>query len=79
MILTTLCAAAEKYSAEELKGEIVLIIDGAPETSDEPMTLDEAVELARRLVEGGESKTNAAKLAAKESGIKKGDIYKALV
>ena len=79
VILTTLCAAAEKYSAEELKGEIVLIIDGAPETSDEPMTLDEAVELARRLVEGGESKTNAAKLAAKESGIKKGDIYKALV
>lgn len=57
----------------------MLIIDGAPETSDEPMTLDEAVELARRLVEGGESKTNAAKLAAKESGIKKGDIYKALV
>ena len=41
--------------------------------------LDEAVELARRLVEGGESKTNAAKLAAKESGIKKGDIYRALV
>ena len=79
VILTTLCAAAEKYSAEELKGEIVLIIDGAPETSDEPMTLDEAVELARRLVEGGESKTNAAKLAAKESGIKKGDIYQALV
>lgn len=79
VIRTTLKAAAEKYSSEEIKGEIVIIVEGAPEKSDEPMTLAEATELARMLEKGGESKTNAAKLAARESGIKKGDIYKELL
>lgn len=79
VIRTSLCTAAEKYAAEEIKGEIVLIVTGAPEKSEEPMTLAEAVELAKMLEKGGESKTNAAKLAAKEAGIKKGDIYKELL
>ncbi len=79
VIKTTLCTAAKKYAEEEIKGEIVLIVAGAPEKSDEPMTLAEAVEFAKMLEDGGESKTNAAKLAARESGIKKGDIYKELL
>ena len=78
VIRTTLCAAAEKYSKEDIKGEIVLIVGGAePEEKDE-MTLEQAVEYAKELVEKGESKTQAAKTAAKESGHKKGDIYKIL-
>lgn len=79
VIRTTLCSASEKYANEEIKGEIVLIVAGAPETKKEEMTLAEATELAKMLEKGGESKTNAAKLAAKESGIKKGDIYKELL
>lgn len=79
VIRTTLCAASEKYANEEIKGEIVLIVAGAPETEKEEMTLAEAVELAKMLEKGGESKTNAAKLAARKSGIKKGDIYKELL
>lgn len=79
VIRTTLCAAAEKYSKEDLKGEIVLIIGGAEPKEKEEMTIEQAAEYAKMLVAGGESKTDAAKLAAKESGFKKGDIYKMLL
>lgn len=78
VIRTTLCDAAEKYSKEEIKGEIVLIVGGAQPEEKEEMTLEQAVEYAKELVDKGESKTVAAKIAAKESGCKKGDIYKML-
>lgn len=79
VIRTTLCAAAEKYSDEALKGEIVLIVSGAPRKEAEEMTLEQAVAYANELIANGEAKTAAAKIAAKESGFKKGDIYKFLV
>lgn len=78
VIKTTLSAAAEKYSSEQLKGEIVLIIAGAPRKEEEEMTFEQAVAFANELIEKGEPKTSAAKIAAKESGFKKGDIYKTL-
>ncbi len=78
VIRCDLVDAAEKYSKEELKGEIVLIIKGAEPIKDE-MSLEQAIKYALELVESGESKTNAAKLASKESGIKKGEIYKAII
>ncbi len=78
VIKTTLCDAAEKYSKEEIKGEIVLIVGGAQPAAKEVMTIEQAVEYAKELIEKGESKTQAAKTAAKESGLKKGDIYKML-
>ena len=79
VIKTTLSEASEKYSKEAIKGEIVLIIKGAEPEEKENMTLEQAAEYAMKLVEKGESKTQAAKLAAKESGLKKGDIYKILI
>lgn len=79
VIRTTLCAAAEKYSEESLKGEIVLIINGAPAEEKEKMTLEQAAEYAKSLINDGESKSDAAKIAAKECGYKKGDIYKLLI
>ena len=79
VILTDLYSAAEKYSTEELKGEIVLIIHGAEHSDASSLTFEEAVKYALDLVKGGETKTNAAKIAAKESGYKKGDIYKAII
>lgn len=79
VIKTTLYAAAEKYSKEELKGELVLIIKGAEQSEEGEMTLEDAINYALQLVKDGESKTEAAKIAAKESGFKKGEIYKALV
>ncbi len=79
VIKSTLSEASEKYSKEPIKGEIVLIIKGAEPEEKENMTLEQAAEYAMKLVEKGESKTQAAKLAAKESGFKKGDIYKILI
>ena len=79
VIKTTLSAAAEKYSEEAIKGEIVLIVKGAEKPEKVQMTLEQAAEYARELVERGEGKSDAAKIAAKESGLKKGDIYKLLV
>ena len=69
VIKTTLSDASEKYSKEEIKGEIVLIISGAQPEEKEEMTLEQAVEYAKELVNEGESKTVAAKIAAKESGL----------
>lgn len=79
VIKTTLFAAAEKYSEENLKGEIVLIIGGAPEEEAEQISVEQAAEYAKTLIDGGESKSDAAKIAAKEYGFKKGDIYKLLI
>lgn len=79
VIRTTLCAAAKKYSEEPLKGEIVLIINGAPAEEKEKISLEQAAEYAKDLVNGGESKSDAAKIAAKEFGYKKGEIYKLLI
>ena len=79
VIRTYLCDAAEKYSKEALKGEIVLIIGGAPEQEKENLSLEQAAQYAKELVNSGESKSDAAKIAAKEFGYKKGDIYKLLL
>ena len=79
VIKTTLSEASEKYSKEAIKGEIVLIVKGAEPEKKECMTIEQAAEYAMKLVEKGESKTQAAKIAAKESGLKKGDIYKILI
>ncbi|MDR1891626.1 MAG: 16S rRNA (cytidine(1402)-2'-O)-methyltransferase [Oscillospiraceae bacterium] len=74
--VTTLSQAAEKYSNETPRGEFVIIIEGANEPKEEPVSLPQAAELAREYVKSGLSKTQAAKKAAFESGIKKSEIYK---
>ena len=79
MIQTTLARAAEAYRENPLKGEIVLIIEGAPEEQEEAQTLSDAVEQAKRLMQKGISISEAAKLAAKASSFKKGEIYKELL
>lgn len=75
---TTLFDAAEKYKDGSAKGEYVLIVEGKPEEEDEEITIDVAVKMALRLVEDGMSKNEAAKEIAKETGLKKSDIYKSL-
>ncbi len=76
VIRTDLAAAAQKYSEESLKGEIVLVIEGKTVTEEAETTLDDAVSLARVYIKEGLATSMAAKKAAKETGFKKGDIYK---
>ena len=78
VIRTTLKEASEKIADNPLKGEIVLIIDGAQE-EQEDYTLEDAIHIANEQLSAGLSKNDAAKIAAKETGIKKGDIYKELI
>ena len=75
---TTLFDAAEKYKDGSAKGEYVLIVEGKPEEENEEITIEVAVEMAKKLVENGLSKNEAAKEIAKETGLKKSDIYKSL-
>ena len=76
---TTLLEAVDFYADNPPKGEFVLIIEGKKEEETELYTLEDAVKLAKRLTDEGKSTSSAAKEAAEISGIKKGDIYKALI
>ena len=78
VIRTTLAEASEKFKEESLKGEIVLVIEGYTESEEDIPTLEDAIEKARAYMQEGMSVSFAAKQAAKDTGIKKGDIYKAL-
>lgn len=79
VIRTTLEQAALELADGGLRGEIVLVIEGAEKPAQDTVTLDEAVETARRRMEGGQSASDAARQTARETGLKKGDIYKALL
>ena len=78
VIRTTFSEAVRLYGEGGLKGEIVLIIDGKKEEKRE-VSLDSAVEIALEKMKQGFSKNESAKLAAKQTGIKKGDIYSKLM
>ena len=76
---TTLREAAAHYRQHEPKGEFVLVVEGAkPKETQEEYTLEEAAELARDFLQDGVSASEAAREAAKVSGLKKGDISRRL-
>lgn len=71
--------AIAHFSENTPRGEYVVIIKGASEEENDGMSLFEAAELAKRLMRDGMSASSAAKEASAISGIKKGDIYKAII
>lgn len=81
---TTLEGAIAKYVEKEPKGEFVLVISGKPEEEIEmekrmqweDMSIAEHVEY---YVNKGSDKKEAMKLAAKDRGVSKRDIYNKLV
>lgn len=80
VIRTTTKNAAENLSDGSVKGEIVLVLEGAPQVDDtEEFTLEYAVETAKKLIENGARATDAAKEAAALTGFKKNEIYKELI
>ena len=78
VIRTTVNEAIEKYSETAPKGEFVLILEGQKE-EEKPMSFDEAVNAAKKLIENGMSINEAAKEIAGATPYKKNDIYKALL
>ena len=57
----------------------MLIIEGAKPAENKEYTIDEALEIAKGLMNKGLSASEAAKEAASVTGIKKGDIYRKMV
>lgn len=75
---TTLSEAAEYYAQNTPKGEFVVIVEGYCE-EEKIYTLEDAVKIANQLINEGKSTSFAAKEAAEITGVKKGEIYKALI
>ncbi len=79
IIRTTTKEAYDKYSDGSLKGEIVLILEGKTQSSENEYTLDDAIAISEKLIAKGMKPTDAAKEAAKITKIRKNDIYKNLL
>ena len=70
----------EYYESNTPRGEYVLVMAGASLAGNQPQppTLEEAVEQARALLEGGVSASAAAKQAAQNTPFSKSQIYRLL-
>lgn len=79
VIRTTTKTAAEELADSGIKGEIVLVLEGKKDEDNESYTLEQAVELARKLIENGAKKGDAAKEIASLTGFKKNEIYKEII
>ena len=79
VLRTDLWSALKFFNMGAPKGEYVLIIEGAKPAENKEYTIDEALEIAKGLMNKGLSASEAAKEAASVTGIKKGDIYRKMV
>lgn len=73
----TLSEAVQYYSENEPKGEFVLVLEGMTADKNDKITIEQALEQVRLLVDMGEKPTEACKAVAKESGFRKGELYSA--
>jgi len=79
VIRTTLTEAVTRYTAEEPRGEFVIIVGGASPREKTAVTPEEAARMARGYMAEGMSPSEAAKTAAAECGLKKGEVYRLLI
>ncbi len=79
VVRTTLAEAIARYTQDAPRGEFVLVVEGAAPTEQLPMTVEAAETLAREYLAQGMSPSEAAKTAAAETGLKKGDIYRRII
>lgn len=77
-IFTTLEQAVLLYENKEPKGEFVLVVEGAKELK-EKVSLEQAVQMAKEVIEKGRSKNESSKEVAAKTGIPKREIYKQLI
>lgn len=73
----TLGELAHYYDELEPRGEYVIVVEGAKQSAEE-FTLEQAAQLARQLMSGGEKLSEACRQAAKATGISKREIYSAI-
>lgn len=75
----TISEALEYYRMNTPRGEFVLIIEGAPPETDEPVEFEDAVKMTKSLIDSGIQATQAAREIAKATGHKKSELYKAVL
>ena len=72
---TTLAEAVQWYADNPPRGEFVLVVEGAPETVQEELTLEDGLARVAALRAAGHSLRDAVKQTAKETGLPKNDLY----
>ena len=72
---TTLDGALAHFTETPPKGEFVLVVGGAPEVAEEDLTPEQALEIVQRYRDEGKSLKEACKLAAKDTGYSKNELY----
>lgn len=80
VIRTTLSGALEYYGGEvSPRGEYVLVVEGYIPTGEPEVTLEEAAQMAKSLIDAGKKPTEACKEAAKLTGFQKSEIYALII
>lgn len=74
VVRTTLSEAIERYEQKPPKGEFVLVVEGIQQ-EEQSVSFEQALELVRALVDKGEPLSKAAKDVARQTGLKKGELY----
>lgn len=72
---TTVGGAIAHFTEKPPKGEFVLVVGGAPEQAAEELTPQQALEIVQRYRDEGKSLKEACKLASKDTGIGKNELY----
>ena len=72
---TTLDGALAHFTETPPKGEFVLVVGGAPKVAEEALTPEQALEIVQRYRDEGKSLKEACKLAAKDTGYGKNELY----
>lgn len=77
VIRGTLGELSHYYDDMEPRGEYVIVVKGV-QAAQKEFTHEQAVQLAKQLIDGGEKLSDACREAARATGIPKRDIYAAL-
>ncbi len=72
---TTIGGALTHFNETAPKGEFVLVVGGAPEEAEEELTPEQALDIVARYRDEGKSLKEACKLAAKDTGYSKNELY----
>lgn len=78
IVQTTLKEAVKRYEVQPPRGEFVLVVEGAAEEEGDKPSMETALTLARGYRDQGQPASAAARQAARETGQKRGDIYRLL-
>lgn len=74
VVRATIGEVLDALEGREVLGEVVIVVQGGLPTA----SMDEAVAAAARLLQKGESRSQAAAAAAREFGVKRREVYEAL-